>query len=308
MKVCDRTSFRQNPPKKPGSTASDSQGTAVADQMQSLSFLRKRSSSSAQLKPQSFIKRSRFNFQSQEPEKPLHNRIHRRVVTQDPDKHLYDVSSLRAIINAFLGAIHDEYVGINICNIQLTCLGHESLLKFGALHRDISIGNIMLTENEDDGFLIDFDLFNKINDDHASGAPSKTGTKVFMAIGALLGEHHSSMHDRESIFWVLFWVCMHYEGRNEKGESKRRIVPQYEKWNYASTKELADLKRGLVLEDADFNETITGFTPYCQPLIPCIQELRKYIFPNGKRWLGENNKLYSQIRGVLNKARGDLES
>lgn len=138
--------------------------------------------------------------------------------------------------------------------------------------------------------------------------PKLAGTKVFMAIGALRGEDHSFMHDLESFFWVLFWICMHYEGRNEKGVSKRRVVPQYEKWNSASTKELADLKRGLVLKDADFNETITGFTPYCQPLIPCIQELRNYIFPNGKRWLRENNKLYSQIRGVLNKARGDMES
>ena len=106
---------------------------------------------------------------------------------------------------------------------------HESLLKAGILHRDISIGNIMLTENEEDGFLIDLDLVIRISDDHASGAPSKTGTKVFMAIGALLGEPHSFMHDLESFFWLLFWICIHYEGRNEKGKSKRRIVPKYEK-------------------------------------------------------------------------------
>lgn len=72
----------------------------------------------------------------------------------------------------------------------------------------------MLTENEEDGFLIDFDLVIRISDDHASGAPSKTGTKVFMAIGALLGEPHSFIHDLESFFWLLFWICIHYEGRN----------------------------------------------------------------------------------------------
>ena len=54
---------------------------------------------------------------------------------------------------------------------------HESLLKAGILHRDISIGNIMLIENEEDGFLIDLDLVIRISDDHASDAPSKTGTK-----------------------------------------------------------------------------------------------------------------------------------
>ena len=38
------------------------------------------------------------------------------------------------------------------------------------------------------------------------------GTKNFMAIGALYGEPHSFMYDMESIFWVLFWVCVHWDG------------------------------------------------------------------------------------------------
>ena len=46
----------------------------------------------------------------------------------------------------------------------------------------------MLTENEDDGFLIDFDLSIKIGDDRASGVLGKIGTKVFMSIEGLLGE------------------------------------------------------------------------------------------------------------------------
>lgn len=151
----------------------------------------------------------------------------------------------------------------------------------------------MLTEDEDDGFLIDLDLAIKMSDDHASGAPSKTGTKVFIAIGALLGEPHSSMHDLESFFWLLFWICIHHCGFDEKGKVKRRIVSGYKRWNYADTEELANLKRGLVVEEAGFNRTTAGFTPHCESLISCVQELRKYIFPNGKRWLGENKKLYS---------------
>ena len=42
---------------------------------------------------------------------------------------------------------------------------------------------------------------------------------------------------------------------------KRRIVLEYKKWNYTGTRELANLKRGLVVEEESFNETITGFTP-----------------------------------------------
>jgi hypothetical protein len=54
------------------------------------------------------------------------------------------------------------------------------------------------------GFLIDLDLAVKEQRISASGAKGKTGTRAFMAIGTLLGEQHSFMHDLESFFWVLF--------------------------------------------------------------------------------------------------------
>lgn len=98
----------------------------------------------------------------------------------------------------------------------------------------------MLTENEDDGFLVDFDLAIKTSDDQASSAPSKTGTKIFVAIGALLGEHHCFMHDLESFFWVLIWICIHYSGLDKTGKVQSRVVPKYEKWNYADVGELAE--------------------------------------------------------------------
>ena len=131
------------------------------------------------------------------------------------------------------------------------------------------------------------------------------GTKIFMAIGALLSEPHSFMHDLESFFWVLFWICIHYDGRNEKGEVKRKIVSKYERWNYADTEELADLKSGMIIEEECFNKTTASFTPTCQPLAPCRRDLRRYIFPNGKHWLRENKELYPQIKAVLDKARED---
>ena len=164
----------------------------------------------------------------------------------------------------------------------------------------------MLTEDEDDGFLIDFDLAIRISDDHASGAPSKTGTKVFMAIGALFGEPHSFMHDLESFFWVLFWVCMHYEGRNENGESKRRIVPKYEKWNYADTEELAQTKLGQIHEEVFDKDVDKRFTPYCRKLIPCMKELHRALFPGEKRWLSEDRSLYGRVKTILRKARESI--
>ena len=57
-----------------------------------------------------------------------------------------------------------------------------------------------------------------------------------MAIWALLGEQHSFMHDLESFFWVLFWICIHYDGSGEG-----IVTAQFDKWNQADTEELASL-------------------------------------------------------------------
>ena len=114
MKACGRTTFRQRSLKMPGASAPESQGQAAACQMQLPPLSRKRSAISAQLELQSPATRSHSSFQSQEPEKLLDNRVHRRVITQDPGKSLYEASSPRAIINAFLGAIHGEYVRISL--------------------------------------------------------------------------------------------------------------------------------------------------------------------------------------------------
>jgi len=182
--------------------------------------------------------------------------------------------------------------------------GHESLLDANILHRDISIGNVMLDMAEDDGFLIDLDLAIKIDRDSASGAPSKTGTKVFMAIGALYGEEHNYMHDLESFFWVLFWVCVHWNG-----PGRSRSKTKYDSWNYKSTEELAEIKKGKVDEEDRFTKEVEKeFTTQCRPLITCIKELRKDVFPNGKRWLKEDRQLYSRMKSVLQQVIEVLSS
>ena len=174
------------------------------------------------------------------------------------------------------------------------------MLNKGILHRDISTGNILLTEDEGSGFLIDLDLAVKLSDDKASGAPSKTGTKIFMAIGVLYGERHTFMHDLESFFWVLFWVCVHWNGPDKHRSKVRR----FEKWNYMDVEELARDKKGTVDEDDKFiAEVDRHFTAYCQQLVPCIQEMRKVVFPGGKRRASEDRKVYSQMIAVLQKER-----
>lgn len=97
----------------------------------------------------------------------------------------------------------------------------------------------MLNEAEDDGLLIDFDLAVKIDREKASGAPSKNGTKVFIAIGPLYGEEHMDVHDKEPFFWLLFWIAVHWNGPGQEPS-----VSKYDSWNSKNTEELAEIKKG----------------------------------------------------------------
>ncbi|KAG4427238.1 hypothetical protein IFR05_017279, partial [Cadophora sp. M221] len=73
--------------------------------------------------------------------------------------------------------------------------GHESLRRAGFFHRDILINNLMMNEGKENpswpSFLIDLDLGIKETQREASDTRGETGTRAFMAIGGLLGEHHS---------------------------------------------------------------------------------------------------------------------
>ncbi|KAK3364403.1 hypothetical protein B0T25DRAFT_514102 [Lasiosphaeria hispida] len=103
------------------------------------------------------------------------------------------------------------------------------------------------------------------------------------------------MHDLESFFWVLLWICVHRNGPDEN-----RVVQQFDKWNYVDIEELAILKLGAVAKESIFMKTIADhFTPYYAPLIPLLNRLQKVVLPKGKPWEREDKKLYSQTRDIL---------
>ena len=147
-------------------------------------------------------------------------------------------------------------------------------------------------------FLVDLNLEATLSSESPQSS-SLAGTKIFMAIGALLGEQRNFMHDLESIFWVLFWICIHWNG-----PGKKRRESDFEDWNYLSTEKLASEKAGRVSKRL-FDLVADRFTPYCKPLINCVKELHKVVFPEGVARLEEDRELYTQIRSVLEKAGGD---
>ncbi|KAH0562895.1 hypothetical protein GP486_002517 [Trichoglossum hirsutum] len=160
----------------------------------------------------------------------------------------------------------------------------------------------LLNWEDGDRCLLDLNFAMKMLGKEPLEEPRKMGTRAFMAIGALYGEKYSFMHDLESFFWVLFWICIHYNGFNKNS----RIVPTFEKWNCEDTEELAKLKKGMIDHEGDFIKTAEeSFTSYYQPLVPWVNRLRKVVFSGNGRWKREDRELYSQIKVVLEKARSD---
>ncbi|KAL4403495.1 hypothetical protein CABS03_15146 [Colletotrichum abscissum] len=179
--------------------------------------------------------------------------------------------------------------------------------KAGILHRDVPIDNLMINEDSRNpswsAFLIDLDLAVREPREGSSGAKGKTGTRAFMAIGALLGEQHSFMHDLESFFWVLFWICIHYDA-----DGKDVGPTGFDRWNYESDGTLAELKMGVVADEQYFQQKITeSFTAQYQPLVPWVKKLRREVFPSGRKWNSSEPGLYSFMRQVLDDARKDPE-
>ncbi|WVO12825.1 hypothetical protein L204_100433 [Cryptococcus depauperatus] len=229
-------------------------------------------------------KRSIQTSQTKASIEMLSNRVHRRIILCDYGKAIYKASSRVALLAA----------------MERCIAGHESLLQAGFLHRDISINNLMIDEDNDNAFLIDLDLAIRVPRIGASGVKGMTGTRAFMAIGVLEGDEHSFMHDLESFFWVLFWICIHYDGPGKPVSSK------YDRWNYKEDFELAGLKLVTISSEEIFlDATGAHFTPFYQPLIPLMNKIRKEIFPNGKWRMTENRELYSLIKEILANGQKD---
>ncbi|KAH8723427.1 hypothetical protein GQ44DRAFT_761081 [Phaeosphaeriaceae sp. PMI808] len=214
------------------------------------------------------------------------------VIVRDYGKPIYKASSPACLLAALEGCIE----------------GYESLhARAGFLQCDISPNNLMVNEDEENpswrSFLIDLDLAVMEQREKSSGARGKTGTRAFMAIGVLLDDkNHSFMHDLESFFWVLFWICAHYAGLG-----KDIGATEFKCWNYESDQKLAELKLGLVSRERHFlNRIIKAFTPYYQPLIPLVNRLRRVVFLMNNPWENEDRTLYFRMKEILQNAQKDL--
>ncbi|KAE8353895.1 hypothetical protein BDV28DRAFT_97792 [Aspergillus coremiiformis] len=220
----------------------------------------------------------------------LQDRVHRRVIVSDYGTPIYKARSRVSLLSALESCIE----------------GYQSLhTQAGFLQGDVSPGNLILNEDKENpswsAFLIDLDLAIEEQREQSSGARGKTGTRAFMAIGLLLDEQHSFRHDLESFFWVLFWICIHYDG-----PTKEVGPTDFDCWNYEDDKKLAHSKKGVVDDEGDFLKIAEeSFTSYYQLLVSWVNRLRRVVFPGGVRRKDEDRRLYTQMKETLRRAAED---
>ncbi|KAF9237996.1 hypothetical protein BU15DRAFT_48132, partial [Melanogaster broomeanus] len=98
--------------------------------------------------------------------------------------------------------------------VRDTLYAHEDAFQCSVLHRDISPGNILITDGG--GILINWDLCKHINASSGPRQSTRTGTWQFMS--AVLVRFRDIPHtvhdDLESVLYVILWVAIMYSPSN----------------------------------------------------------------------------------------------
>jgi serine/threonine protein kinase len=164
---------------------------------------------------------------------------HYRLVLDVIGQSLTKFSSSYEMLCSTLDALNCTCFHLTLDDYSfLTHLGHEDAVKAGVLHRDISIGNILIVNGR--GILIDWDLSKRlktrsspVNDDRSDKVrqPTRTvstvvshpillslilsslqGTWQFMSAALVKDRNapHTFVDDIESFFYVILWLSLMY--------------------------------------------------------------------------------------------------
>jgi serine/threonine protein kinase len=190
---------------------------------------------------------------------------------------------------------------------------HDLFEKAGILHRDISVGNLMVNaSNPQEGVLIDFDLAVRVdnNGDPMDGDDlPPAGTLVFRA-GDLVTKDIPKKayyrHDLESFFFVLMWIEAHYKNGRLMPEPDTRFINLdfFDSW-----KTTQDVRLGFFY---DKSEMIPACSLRDEWLVPLHQLFREaWIARRSAMWLEEepldpqtlgHRLVYERFKSVLDKS------
>ncbi|KAF5344696.1 hypothetical protein D9757_015063 [Collybiopsis confluens] len=131
---------------------------------------------------------------------------------------------VRAVLDALIGR-SSRYTAISAYLIPFCHPAHRVAFEKGSrLHRDISVGNIIITD-EGRGMLIDWELSKDVKQEVLRSF-ERTGTWQFKSIRLLEATdenpvEHTVGDDIESFLWVLSWVVVEMHRRKPGGSAKK---------------------------------------------------------------------------------------
>ena len=153
--------------------------------------------------------------------------------------------------------------------------------KDGIKHRDISISNLMCRRLENgkiQGVLNDWDVASTSHTESDSEHTNmRTGTMPFMSID--LHEDPPPVHierfEYESLFYVLYWICLSYsDGKLLPEEKRHSNFADWPIWNSDIYKVVLNSKTGLQGDSTifrDVNEFPAMYRPLVQPWLECLR-------------------------------------
>lgn len=200
-----------------------------------------------------------------------------------------------------------------VAGLRAAIRAHYSLYdNGGVLHRDITADNIFLPNERNDGGRIDgalvarstkpdrlYDFYSNGHDDGEEEGqyyphPPPDGKKQFMALSVLRHKPHAYVHDMESFFYVLVWLCARHGWALEEeiADGKRRDCLSSRpvargtlcKWALGTHRDTARAKEADLISDELFSEHVLAeFPPSLEVLKPLCAKLAVLLFDHARK-------------------------
>ncbi|GJE86483.1 hypothetical protein PsYK624_025630 [Phanerochaete sordida] len=157
-------------------------------------------------------------------------RIHTRLVTKEVGRVLEDYTNAHELLNA----------------ISYALLAHQQAWeKAGVLHRDISIGNIMIEPSTGKGFLNDWDL-SRLSSDFDKGASEPMGISGTWPFKSALSLRYplkppAVSDDIEPFVYVIFYMAVRFHRHNYSPGGRTLDLRELEE----------DIRRQVIAEQGD---------------------------------------------------------
>ena len=159
--------------------------------------------------------------------------------------------------------------------------------KDGIKHRDISISNLMCRRLENgkiQGVLNDWDVASTSHTESDSEHTNmRTGTMPFMSID--LHQYPPPVHierfEYESLFYVLYWICLSYsDGKLLPEEKRHSAFKCWPRWNSNDHEGVRSAKAGL-RDNGKIFENVDKFPAMYRPLVRPWLNLLQYTLRRG---------------------------